>query len=207
MSCVGDNYIVPGADPCNQGGGGVTSIQALTGDVLVTSNDSSIIVNTITGGLNLEQQLFIGQYYRTANEVLSSGSDNITFQAAQSWNNDNGYITINLPAQTFNVVQAGLYQVEFALTVAGNGATWTAGRSAAIAVLRGTNQSLLQQTITPPSGNGYTAQVVGTLRLNAGDIITCVHNGNNTSGSVSATGLANTFDYNTTFTWTFLKSI
>lgn len=207
MSCPGDLYVVPGANPCAGGGGGVASLQGITGAVNLASTDGSVQFTVVGQNLDISAPLYIGQYYRTANEVLSSGSDNITFQAAQNWNNDNGYITINLPAQTFNVVQPGLYQVEFALTVAGNGATWTAGRSAAIAVLRGTNQSLLQQTITPPSGNGYTAQVVGTLRLIAGDIITCVHNGNNTSGSVSATGLANVFDYNTTFTWTFLKNI
>jgi hypothetical protein len=207
MSCPGDLYVVPGAAPCSGGGAGVASLQGITGAVNLTSTDSS--VEFLVGGqnLNLSAPFYVGQYYRTASETLSSGADNITFQAAQTWNNDNGYITINLPAQTFTVVQAGLYQIEFSISIAPNGATWAGGRYAAVAVLRGTNQSLLQQNGNPVSGNAYAMQVVGTLRLNAGDIINCVHNGNNTAGQVQARGLENGFDYNTTFTWTFLKNI
>jgi hypothetical protein len=209
MSCPGDLYVVPGAAPCAGGGGGVTSLQGITGAVNLASADGS--VQYAVGGQNLDisAPFYIGQYYRVGGEVLTSGVDQITFTDAQDWNNDNGYITINLPtpSQNFTVVQAGIYQVEFALTINGNSATWSGGRSASISVLRGTNQSLLQQNVFAPSGNGYALQVVGTLRLNAGDVITCVHNGTNITGNVIAAGLANVFDYNTTFTWTFLKNI
>jgi hypothetical protein len=207
MSCPGDLYVVPGANPCAGGGGGVASLQGITGAVNLTSTDSSVQFTVGGQNLNISAPLFIGQYYRVGAESLGSGVDTITFTNAQTWNNDNGYITASLPSQTFTVVQAGIYQVEFAVTIAGNSATWSGSRSASIHVTRGTNQSLLQQTVNPISGQSYFLQIVGTLRLNAGDVITCVHNGTNSSGNVLAVGLQNTFDYNTTFTWTFLKNL
>ena len=210
MSCVGDNYIVPGADPCNQGGGGVTSLQGITGAVNLTSTAGTVQYSVGGNNLNIDTPLFIGQYYRGSGEVLASGVDTITFELAQTWTNNPGYITWTTAGGqggNFTVVQPGVYQVEFALTILGAAATWSGQRSANISVLRGTNQSILQQNVTPLSGQGYAIQVVGTLRLNAGDVITCVHNGTNTTGLVTAQGLTNTFDYNTTFTWTFLKSI
>jgi len=207
MSCPGDLYVVPGANPCGGGGGGVASLQGITGAINLTSTDSS--VQYAVGGQNLDisAPLFIGQYWRVGAESLGSGVDTITFTDAQTWNNDNGYITANLPSQTFTVVQAGIYQVEFAVTIAGNGATWTGSRSASISITRGSTQSLLQQTVNPISGQSYFMQIVGTLRLNKDDVISCVHNGTNSAGNVLAVGLQNTFDYNTTFTWTFLKNI
>jgi len=211
MSCAGDLYVVPGADPCSGGGGaGVASLQGLTGALNLTSTDGSVQYSTGGTNLNISAPLFIGQYYRATGEVLGSGTDQITFELAQTWNNTNGYITWTVAGGqggNFTVVQAGIYQVEFALTILGSAATWNGGRSASIAVLRGTNQSLLVQTVNPISGQGYVIQIVGTLRLNAGDVITCVHGGTNLTGQVTAAGLTNTFDYNTTFTWTFLKNI
>lgn len=209
MSCPGDNYVVPGANPCG-GGGGVTSLQGITGAVNLTSTGGSVQYGVVGNNLNIDTPLFIGQYYRSSGEVLSSGVDTITFTNDQTWNNNPGYITWTTAGGqggNFTVVQAGVYQVEFALTILGAAATWTGQRAGSINILRGTNQSILQQNQTPLSGQGYAIQVVGTLRLNAGDVITCVHSGTNTSGLVTAQGLANTFDYNTTFTWTFLKSI
>jgi len=209
MSCPGDNYVVPGANPCAGGGGGagVASLQGITGAVNLTSTDSSVQFTVGGQNLNISAPLFIGQYWRVGSEVLASGTDTITFTDAQTWNNTNGYITATLPSQNFTVVQAGIYQVEFAVTIAANAATWSSGRSASIHITRGSNQSILQQTVNPISGQSYYLQIVGTLRLNAGDVISCVHNGTNTAGNVAAVGLQNTFDYNTTFTWTFLKNI
>jgi hypothetical protein len=149
--------------------------------------------------------LFIAQYYKSANQSKSTATTPVSFDLTQSWNNTGGYI-IHVPGSSnFTVVQSGLYQVEFALTVFGNSATWNAGKSAAINVNRGGTQALLSTTITPPSGNGYSAQVVGTLYLQAGDILQCNLNGTLLTGSVLIAGVANVFDYNTTFTWTFIR--
>jgi hypothetical protein len=149
--------------------------------------------------------LFIGQYYKSTNQTAASGSVNVIFDSQQPWNNGN-YITQNPGSVTqFIVNQSGLYQLEFALLVFGNSATWSAGKSANINISRGSTQSLLSTTITPPSTNGYAAQVVGTLYLQVGDIIQCNNTGTLATGSVIIAGLANTFDFNTTFTWTFIR--
>lgn len=209
MSCGGDLYVVPGADPCagGGGGGGVASIEGLTGAVAVTSNDDSIIVNTITGGLNLEKSLFIAQYYKSTSQILASGSFSITFDVTQTWNNPNGFITHNGISADFVVVREGVYQVEFALTVTANSTNWNTVRTASINIVRGAvNNAVLSQGSHPPSNTDYTLQVVGTLYLLPGDIVRCVHTGVNQSGAgVAVRGLLNTFDYNTTFTWTLLK--
>lgn len=149
--------------------------------------------------------LFIGQYYKSVNQITGSGSIAVTFDREQSWNNTGGYITHNSGSADFVVVQSGLYQVEFALTVAGNGATWTAGKTGSINIVRGVNNALLAQSANPLTNTAYTIQVAGTLYLLAGDIIRCVNNGVTTAGSVSVSGIANTFDFNTTFTWTFIR--
>jgi hypothetical protein len=69
MSCPGDLYVVPGAAPC-AGGGGVTTLNSLTGGINLTSVSGSIIIaplgndidftaggvtslNTLNGNLNL----------------------------------------------------------------------------------------------------------------------------------------------------------
>jgi hypothetical protein len=148
--------------------------------------------------------LFIGQYYKSTNQTAGSGSVNITFDRSQPWNNGNYITQVTGSTTQFVVNQEGLYQLEFALNVFGNSATWTAGKSANINIVRGSTQSLLSSTITPPSTNGYAAQVTGTLYLQKGDIIQCNNNGVLTAGSVLIAGLANLFDFNTTFTWTFI---
>jgi hypothetical protein len=115
--------------------------------------------------------LFIGQYYKSANQTAGSGSVNVTFDSQQPWNNGNYITQVSGSATQFIVNQAGLYQLEFALHVFGNSATWTTGKTININLARGSTQSLLQTTITPPSGNGYSAQVVGTLYLLKDDIL------------------------------------
>ena len=232
--CGQANYVVPGANACagGEGAAGVNSLNTLSGDLTISNSDDSLNINasgssidvtsngilSLAAGNNITIKdsgdvrhltissypyINIGQYYKSVAQVVGSGSTAITFDVAQSWNT-NDYITHTEGTSTFNVVTAGLYQLEFALTVAGNGATWTASKSASINILRVSNSALLQQSLYVPSGNGYAAQVVGTLFLEAGDVVSCVNNGALTSGNVSVTGLQNTFDLNTTFTWTYI---
>ena len=149
--------------------------------------------------------LYIGQYYKSVNQTVGSGSVNVTFDRAQPWNNGNYISQVPGSATQFVVNQEGLYQLEFALHVFGNNATWTTGKTININLARGSTQSLLQTTVNPLSTAGYSAQVTGTLYLQGGDIIQCNNTGVLTAGSVIIAGLANVFDFNTTFTWTFIN--
>lgn len=149
--------------------------------------------------------LFIGQYYKSTSQAVGTGSQNITFDKVQTWTNGSNIIQNPGSVTQFKVIQEGLYQVEYALNTSGNSAVWTGGISAAINIARGTTQSLLQSSITPPSGNGYSTQIVGTLYLLPGDILQCVHIATITSGTILVNGLLNVFDYNTTFTWKFIQ--
>lgn len=152
-----------------------------------------------------QNNLFIGQYYKSTNQLGPSGTTNITFDLTQPWNNTGSYITHVNGTADFVVQQQGLYQVEFALLVFGNGATWVSQKQASINIVRGLNNAILQQSTSVPSNNGYGIQVTGTLYLLKGDIVRCLSVGGLTGGNVSIQGLANIFDYNTSFTWTFIK--
>jgi hypothetical protein len=150
-------------------------------------------------------ELYVAQYYKSTNQTGISGTTNITFDLTQPWNNTGGYITHVSGSTDFVVVQPGLYQVEFALLVTGNSATWTSQKQASINIVRGLNNAILQQSTWVPSGNGYGIQVTGTLYLLRGDIVRCLNVGALASGTVLINGLTNTFDFNTTFTWTFIR--
>ena len=92
------------------------------------------------------------------------------------------------------------------MNVVNDTATWTAQRSGNINLNRGGSTAILQQTVSPPSGFGYTIQVVGTFQLEIGDVINCIHGGTNTnSGVVNIQPKVGSFDLNTSFTWTLVK--
>jgi len=84
MSCPGDNYVVPGANPCAGGGGaaaGVNTLQSLSGDINFQSTGDTVSITTVGNNVNLES---VGSVYSV--EGLTG---DVTFSS------NNGSITIN----------------------------------------------------------------------------------------------------------------
>jgi hypothetical protein len=150
---------------------------------------------------------YIAQYYNSAPQSLTSGNTNISFDSTQAWNNDGGKITHTNGTTTFEVQQNGIYQLEFKTVVSTTGTVLSAttNRNIAVDLTRGGTASEIQNSaFTAPSLN-YAQSVSGTLQLLAGDVLTlrlaCIFTGT----APQALGVLNVFDYNTAFTWTFVK--
>lgn len=175
----------------------------------VTTASSGTAVTSLdgqTGALTTKS----GQYYKTAPQNLTSGSTDITFDVAQSWS-DATAISWTPGSQNFTVVTKGLYQFEFAATVAANGATWlsTSNKSVSVDITRSpsSEQVILANQALLASGVNYAQIVTGTIALNPGDVINCRVANTFTGGPPSVSVLVSPIDYNTTFTWTLLKPL
>jgi hypothetical protein len=198
MSC-NDNYLVPGANPCNQ----TTGVQSIGAGTNVTIGGTATV--PIVNVTAVKQ----ATYYKSVNQNLTSGNNNITFDLTGTWNNTGGYITHTSGTTIFTVVQTGLYQLEFNISVLLNNGTWstTIDRSVSIDITRSTQQGVLTANGLQGISN-YNQQVNGTFYLIAGDVIVCRVNNPFTLGTPTppqAQGLTSTFDLNTFFTWRFIN--
>ena len=150
--------------------------------------------------------LFIGQYYKSANQVLVSGSTDITFDREQTWNNTGSYITHTSGSTDFVVQKSGLYQLEWTVTI--TSATWTdLLKQISIDITRSplVEQVTIAQNASIPTGRNYGQSVSGTFYLLTGDVINCRVVNTFTSGTSSALGFTTTFDLNTWFTWKYIQ--
>ena len=182
MSCPGDNYVVPGANPC---------------------------ANTVSP---VYQATYYKSANQTLNGPNAPGNTDITFDLTGAWNNTGGYITHTNGTTAFTVVQAGLYQLEFNANIKGTGVAWTGSKQVNIDITRTgiAEQAVIQQSATQNSGTDYGQCVSATFRLNVGDVINLrifnIWTGFTPPGTApSAVGLSSTFDLNTFFTWRFIS--
>ena len=152
-------------------------------------------------------QVYVAQYYNSVAQNLTSGNTNLSFDSTQTWNNVGGKITHTNGTTTFTVVQAGIYQLEFKSVISLNAATLstTTNRNIAVDITRGGNTSEIQTSASTVAGQAYAQSVSGTVELLVGDVITLRLACTFTGGPPQALGVANVFDYNTAFTWTFVK--
>lgn len=154
--------------------------------------------------------VFQATYYKSAVQNLTSGNTDITFDEEASWNNDNGYITHTNGTAAFTVVEAGLYQLEFNAAILANGSTNPTSTQKLISVdiTRSPNAEVvvIQQNTTIASGLTYGQSLSATFNLLAGDVINCRINNTFTGGPAQASGVTNTFDLNTWFSWRYVSS-
>jgi hypothetical protein len=154
--------------------------------------------------------IYQATYYKSANQNLTSGATDITFDLSGAWNNDGGYITHTDGTTAFTVVEAGLYQLEWFAGVLANGAAWTTAtnKTVSIDITRspGSEQVVITDSALIATGSNYNQTISSTFNLEAGDVINCRIVNTFTGGPPQALAVANTFDLNTWFTWRFVGS-
>ncbi len=208
---------VSGSDGAT-GSTGVSGLDGATGATGVAGNDGATGATGLgtqgstgaTGPAGVTAPLYQATYYKSANQNLTNGNTDITFDVDASWNNNNGLITHTAGSTDFVVVQAGLYQLEFNLSVNANAATWNTSNSKVVSIdiTRSPNaeQVVIGQTALTATTQSYTQSVVSTFRLEVGDIINLRHYGNFAGATPFAQGVQNTIDLNTWFSWRLLNS-
>lgn len=171
MSSIGNNWLVPGADPSFR-------------------------------------PLYVATYYKSANQSLTSGATDITFNGESSHNKTGGYITHVNGSKDFVVAISGLYNLEFNASILGASSTSTnLLKQLSIDITRPplAEQVTIAQNTSIPSGSNYGQSVNATFYFQVGDVINCRVVNFFTSGSAAAIGIVNVFDLNTWFTWTFIR--
>jgi hypothetical protein len=204
-----DTFAVGSLGVCGNVAEGTETTQFIgvsTGQLYMTGNLQVSSIN----GTSVPSSLFIAQYYKSADQTLTNGNTDITFDLTQPWNNTGGYITHTDGTTDFTVVQPGLYQLEFNCGVSANGAVYNLadiGKSAGIDITRIgiAEQFVILNTALQASGANYGQSVNGTFNLEVGDIINLRIVNTYTGGPPAARGVSNTFDLNTFFTWTYLS--
>jgi len=191
---------------------GVTGLDGLTGSVTLSSPDSSITINTSGNDIEIQAVpvgVYQATYYKSVQQNLVNADTDITFDSTGAWNNPNGYITHVNGTKDFTVVQAGLYQLEFNISVNANGATWNTGVNKVVSIdITRPNlgeHAVIQNSSSVANSLSYQQSVVTSYYLMAGDVI----NLRSTLAFATATpfviGVLNTFDLNTFFNWRFIS--
>ena len=179
-------------------------------DTLGISSIPVAFLDNEPGGGGGGGAVYQATYYKSANQNLTSGDTDMTFDLTGAWNNDNGYITHTSGSTAFTVVQAGVYQLEFNAFVFANAATWaaTSNKTISIDITRSptAEQALITQAFNTASAANYSQSLCATYNLVAGDVINLRLSGFFTGGPPSALGVVNTIDLNTWFSWRYVAS-
>jgi hypothetical protein len=178
------------------------------GQYLGSDGDGHVVWSTPPTGV--ESALYQATYYKSTVQNLTSGNTDLTFDLSGAWNNPNGYITHTDGTTAFNVVQAGLYQLEFNATILANGATWTTttNKGISIDITRSptAEQGIIPQFALIASGTQYSQSACATVNLQVGDVINCRITNTFTGGPAQAQCIQNTIDLNTFFTWRYVST-
>lgn len=148
-------------------------------------------------------------YYKSANQNLTNGSTDITFDLDAAWNNDNGYITHTSGSSNFTVVQAGVYQLEWNTSINANGASWnnSLNKTISINITRSPEleQLVIGQSALMAIGQNYSQSICSTIKLEVGDVINLQTFLAFSIATPFVQGVLNTYDLNTWFYWRFIS--
>lgn len=155
----------------------------------------------------------VALFYQTGSEALGASATNVLgFSSGATYNSPivtNSY-TASPDQSIFTVNVSGLYQLEGHISVAPNGATWTAeGKSLYFTITRAGSGAIATVTTSTQAltGTSYSIALTGTYPLQQGDQIQLVHGQSGVTGNPLARGLENGFDLNTWVTFTFVKNV
>jgi hypothetical protein len=173
-------------------------------NITIDQPNGNVTINSSGGGGG---EVYQATYYKSANQNLTNGATDLTFDEEGSWNNSNGLITHTSGSTDFVVVQAGLYQLEFNVTIFSNGAGWTnLLKQISVDITRSPTAEVvtIAQNGSMPTASNYGQSLCSTFSLEAGDVINCRVVNTFTSGTPTAQGVTNTIDLNTWFTWRYV---
>lgn len=187
--------------------GGIASYNGIVYQALQANRN--VVPTTLAPNWQVLRQVYQATYYKSVQQNLVNANTDITFDSTGSWNNDGGYITHTNGTSNFTVVVAGLYQLEFNISINANGATWnqSVNKATSIDITRVGNpeQAVIQNNALTAIGQSYQQAVASSFYLNVGDIINLRSTLAFATATPFAVGILNTFDLNTFFTWTYIS--
>jgi len=182
-------------------------------------NNSTVIYTCILANINqpppnatywkVVSQVYQATYYKSVQQNLVNPDTDITFDVVAPWSNVGGYITHSDGTTNFTVAVAGLYQLEFNISVDDNGATWnnTKNKAVSIDITRSTEQAVIRNNSLTAINTPYQQAVASSFYLDVGDVINLRNTLPFTSVATPfAVGILNTFDLNTFFTWQYITA-
>jgi hypothetical protein len=136
-----------------------------------------------------------GQFYRSSNQNLPTGNNNLIFDSAKAWNSLD---FVQTDPSTFVCSTTGTYQIGLNTTVLAATGTWTnVIKSLTIQQDRGGAQSVVINTTSVTSPFNYGQSASALIDINQGDSLRFITGQTLATGSTISLGLANVFDYNT----------
>ena len=181
-------------------------------------NGSSVVYQCVLANTNqpppnatywrVVSSVYQATYYKSVQQNLVNANTDITFDLTGAWNNDGGYITHTNGTTAFTVAVAGLYQLEFNISINANGATWNNGvnKAVSIDITRTTEQAVIQNNSIVAVNQSYQQAVASSYYLDVGDVINLRSTLAFATATPFAVGVLNTFDLNTFFTWQYITA-
>jgi hypothetical protein len=187
---------IASSDPLASGISGFSSLQVESGTI------STLTVSTINS------QPYIGfrggQFYRSVNQNLPTGNNNLIFDTAKPWNSAD-FIQTN--PSTFLCSTTGTYQIGINNTVVSATGTWTAlNKSIFIQQDRGGAQNVVVNSTSIPNATAYGQSASAVIDIDQGDFLRFLTGQTLTGGSTISLGVSSIIDLNSFWDYQLLRT-
>jgi hypothetical protein len=146
-----------------------------------------------------------GQFYRSSNQNLPTGNNNLIFDTAKPWNSAD---FVQTDPSTFVCSTTGTYQIQVNNTIIAATGVWTnLGKFITINQDRGGSAlNVVANSTSIPAATNYGQAAFGLIDIDQGDLLRFVTGQSLTSGSTISAGLSNVFDLNTFWDYQLLRT-